>query len=281
MSRPLDIADIVVDAQRRLRPIDDAHVDMLAQSMARQKEAGLPPLIAPIEVSRSGKKYLLTDGWHRLEAAKRAGFAKIEAEIVDGDEDKRRLREVEANFSRHDLNALDRAFFTHELCRLVGGLNAPKSKSDDLKNLADQSSTIIGLPAEVAHRVGLSRSMIYEDLRIARQLKPIRRDLAGLVEPLERKQLLALAKKGAGKERDAVVEKLKAGKTYAEATATKASFETKKGKGGALTAAWSKAPAADQDTFLRTAIRNLTDKRRNDLCEWLVKNGLMTKPGRA
>lgn len=276
MSRALDIADIVVPDDR-LRPLDQAHVDMLVKSIKRQQKAGLPPLIAPIEVSRSGDKYLLTDGWHRLAAIQQVGLAKIEAEIVDAAVDERRLREIEANYSRHDLNPLDRAFFTHELCRLVGGLSSPKTKSNDLKNLADQSSTIIGLPPEVAQRVGLSRSMIYDDLKIARQLKPVRRALATLSAPLERKHLLALAKKGPGKERDGIIDKLKAGKTYAEATATKASAAIKKGKGGVLAAAWKKASAAEQDAFLHTAIKSLTEKRRNDLCEWIVKSGLMTK----
>lgn len=252
MSRSLDIANISVRPNKRLRPLDEAHVDMLVKSMLRQKEAGLPPLIAPIEVSRSGQEFLLTDGWHRLEAAKRAGFTKIEAEIVDGDEDKRRLREVEANLARHDLKPLDRPFFVEELCRLVGGLDAPKTKSPDLKNLADQSSTRLGLADEVSARINLSRTRIYEELKVAQSLKPVRRELESLPVALNRSELARLARLSAGAERNSVIAKLRTGKRFSEAIGQRAPATSKeKVSLVVLKRLWGLAPKPVRHAFLR------------------------------
>ncbi|MCA0303512.1 MAG: ParB N-terminal domain-containing protein [Proteobacteria bacterium] len=270
----MDIADIIIGD--RLRPLDPAHVKLLADSMARQRAAGLPPTIAPIEVSRSGAKFILVAGWHRLEAARMAGFTTIEARVMDADADARRLREVEENLCRHELTPLDRAFFVEELCRLVGGLNAPKTKSNLKKNLADQSSATIALPEEVAERVKLSRRTIYYDLQLAEALKSVRDELAGLPIAASQSELKRLSRLDDKKKR-AVVAELRAGKTFTEATASKASRAQAKGKAGAAQAVWSKMSAAEQDEFLWQKIKGLPERRRNALCRRLIDGGLVTE----
>lgn len=274
MSRPLDIADVVV--RDRLRPLDQAHVELLADSMRRQKEAGLRPQISPIEVARSGDKFLLVSGAHRLAAAKQIGLSKIDAEITEGNVDQRRFREVEENVCRHDLNALDWSFFILEWFRLQGGLIPPKNKEPTDQNIANQCWEKIsqrGFSEAVAGRVNLTSRSIRNALKIANELEPVRKHLEGLPIASNQSELLRLADKKTRKKRPAIIEKLKAGKSYAEATAAKATASV--GKDGALTTAWNKASVAEQDSFLRTALTNLTTSRRRAFGQWMVDNGIV------
>jgi ParB family chromosome partitioning protein len=273
--RPVDIAVIVV--RDRLRPLDQAHVELLAQSMRRQKEAGLPPQIAPIEVGRSGDKYILVTGWHRLEAAKQAGLKTVDARIIDGDADKRRLREIEENVCRHDLNALDKAFFVREWCALQGGLEAPKGKSEKEENLADQCSAKIALPADAAERLKLSRRAIFYHLKLARTLRPVRNQLAGLPIASNQSELLRLARETDEEKRAAIIDKMRSGKAFKEAAAPKKAVALKKGKHGALTAAWNGASVTEQDAFLQDIIKALSAPRRKKLGQWMVDNGIMPR----
>lgn len=280
MSRPLDIADIVVRENDRLRPLDQAHVDLIADSMARQKEAGLRPQIAPIEVSRSGDKFVLVAGWHRLAAAKKIGLTKIEAEVIDASEDARRLREIEENVCRHNLNPLDWAFSVQNWFKLQGALVAPRTKAKTEKTLVDQCWAKMsqrGFSEAAGQRIDVSPRSIRRALLIAEALKPVRRELAGLPTPLNQSELLRLAREPV-KKRVAIIEQLRAGKTLAEATVAKRNAATKAAKAlDPIMAAWNDLKVADQDAFLRVVIKKLTAKRRIQLGDWMVTNGIVPK----
>jgi ParB-like chromosome segregation protein Spo0J len=56
-------------------------------------ETGVLP---PVHVMFDGTTYFLADGFHRLEAAKRAGLKEIDAEILPGN-----LEEMEDNFQKY------------------------------------------------------------------------------------------------------------------------------------------------------------------------------------
>ncbi|MCA0304147.1 MAG: ParB/RepB/Spo0J family partition protein [Proteobacteria bacterium] len=276
----LNIADIVVRTEDRLRPLDRAHVDLLADSMTRQKAAGLPAQIAPIEVSRAGERYILVAGWHRLEAAKKAGLQTIEARVVEGAAPELRLREIEENLCRYDLKALDRSFFVQEWFELQGGLDDPKTKAKTEKTLSEQCWAKLaqrGFSEQAAERAGLGSRTIRRDLQLANALRSVRRQLAGLPIASNQSELLRLARLKA-EQRPAVIAELKAGKTFSEATASKAKANIKGAtKLGVLKAAWDKASVDDQDQFLRERIQKLSAKRRAALCLWLADRGLLTE----
>ena len=69
------IADIYVPAKRR-RTLDQAAVDALAESIL---ENGLK---SPILVREDGKRYVLVEGLHRLEACKALGEDVINCTVV-------------------------------------------------------------------------------------------------------------------------------------------------------------------------------------------------------
>jgi ParB family chromosome partitioning protein len=95
----------------RLRPVDTKHAAALALSMKLRGQ------ISPIEVQLNPAKegvYRLVVGAHRLAAAKMNGCSKIWAELFDGDADSARLREIDENLYRHELNPFDQANFLAE-----------------------------------------------------------------------------------------------------------------------------------------------------------------------
>ncbi|WPZ33191.1 ParB N-terminal domain-containing protein [Thalassobaculum sp. OXR-137] len=103
---PLDQIDVV----DRLRVVDPAHVAAIAESI---RDIGQSQ---PIEVRKAPgsekllrDRYILVSGAHRIEAVRDLGYLDIEARIVVATDTEARLREIDENLARHDLNPLDRA----------------------------------------------------------------------------------------------------------------------------------------------------------------------------
>ena len=103
---PLDQIDVV----DRLRVVDPAHVAAIAESI---RDIGQSQ---PIEVRKAPgsekllrDRYILVSGAHRIEAVRSLGRIDIQARIVTATDAEARLREIDENLARHDLNPLDRA----------------------------------------------------------------------------------------------------------------------------------------------------------------------------
>ena len=78
----LSVADVTVDAGTRVREeIDDAVVDEYVQRL--DDGVWFPPVV----VFCDGSRYCLADGFHRLEAFRKAGRAEIEATVYSGSRD--------------------------------------------------------------------------------------------------------------------------------------------------------------------------------------------------
>jgi ParB-like chromosome segregation protein Spo0J len=92
-----------IDVGNRLRPTHEAAVVALAESMQ------LLGQLNPISVyCPNDKTLLLVTGLHRVEAAKRLGWEKIDAVFVTGNEIERELQEIAENLHRSELTALER-----------------------------------------------------------------------------------------------------------------------------------------------------------------------------
>lgn len=104
--------------EHRARGLDAAAVSRLAESMA---QIGLQ---TPITVRDDGEWPVLVAGLHRLKAAERLGWEKIDAIYLEGDERDARLWEISENLHRADLSAVERAEHIDEWRRLtVAGIN--------------------------------------------------------------------------------------------------------------------------------------------------------------
>jgi ParB family chromosome partitioning protein len=106
-----------IDVGNRLRPIDEAAVVALAESMQRLGQLSPISVYCPDDNNRSRRvllthrapsPLLLVTGLHRLEAAKRLGWDEIEAVYVTGNEIDRELQEIAENLHRSELTVLER-----------------------------------------------------------------------------------------------------------------------------------------------------------------------------
>ena len=103
-----------IDFSQRLRSVNDDAVVELTNSMS---SVGL---MNPIWVTPwDGSNHRLVAGLHRLEAAKRLGWTKIDARIVDLSEIKAKLAEIAENLHRAELTAGERADQIAEWIRLT------------------------------------------------------------------------------------------------------------------------------------------------------------------
>ena len=140
---PLQLAQIRVADGLRLA-LDEATVTTIAGSM---EELGLqsPVLLRPWRAAGAERSdawgredaglFALVAGAHRLEAARRLGWAHIEALIVEGTPDEVRLIEIDENLARAELTVLDRARFLATRKRIYLRLNPAQRRGGDHKGV--------------------------------------------------------------------------------------------------------------------------------------------------
>lgn len=255
----LPVADILVG--ERLRMVDAEKVTQIALSLRQTGQ------ITPIEV-RPGpgeKQYVLIAGAHRLAAAREAGMLMISASIFEGNADQVRLREIDENLYRHELNPFDQAAFLAERKDVYERLHPEAKqggnrKGDQTANLAVWSKSFA---ADTAERLGLGERTVF---------RAISRHLA--IEPKARGIIAGthIAKKGS--ELDAL------GKVPRDRQAEIARFAVEKlcSIVEARRSVLNELPPARPDTgfsALQTAFRKAraTDKAR--FLEWLDQDGYL------
>ena len=99
----MEVCDIPIASIRvltRLRSTSPERVGDIAESVS------LLGLLHPVSVSRSGDKYVLNSGHHRVEAFKALGKKTIPATVRDGDELLDQLVEVMENICRAEMTAI-------------------------------------------------------------------------------------------------------------------------------------------------------------------------------
>ena len=188
----LPIDGIIIE--NRLRELDPAHVETIAASMAERGQ------LNPVGVRFDGEEYFLVSGEHRLAAAAHLGWAEIDAAVDEGvDDDESRLRQIDENLMRHDLNALDRAVFLAERKTIYEARNPDAKKGGDRRSAAARNQTgtmpVWSFSADAAAKTGLDETTIRRAVRIAENIAaPLRKRLAGTAIAKNQGDLLALAK---------------------------------------------------------------------------------------
>jgi len=239
-----------IEVGRRLRPLDKAKVQLIADSYRRSGQ------ITPIELAPRGPgKWLLVVGEHRLAGVREAGGKTIDFFRFEGDADAQELRQIEENLVRADLTVLDRAFF---VSRWVHHLGVQHRANASDKNIANQSFAKLaeGLTAKVAEKVDLSERSIYRALKLAKALDADHQRLADLPIADNQSELERLARLEPSK-RKPVIAAMAAGKTFQEATAKKTKAEPKDQALSALIALWRKTPIAAKRAFVRANDREI------------------------
>ncbi|NLI27712.1 MAG: ParB N-terminal domain-containing protein [Acetobacter sp.] len=182
---------VEIDASERLRAIDSDYAAMIAASMMEEGQR------TPIEVRKTGKRYRLIAGGHRLEALKIAGKENAWCVIVKANDDEAELLEIDENLVRRELSPLDRAVFLAKRKEVYERLYPETKKGGDRKS--DQTEKLFGLipsfTQETAEKLGLSsRSIEMAVARYTRISPAVRSKIAGTWIADSGSQLDALAR---------------------------------------------------------------------------------------
>lgn len=172
-----------IEVVDRLRPVDPAHVRAIAESIGA---IGQRQPIEVLALEEGG--FRLISGAHRLEAMKSRGEVHIEARVVVTDPDTARLREIDENLARHDLNPLDRAasYFErkvyyerlHPEARHGGATKQVIENKKDAKIASFQS--VLSFAAAAAQATGAAERSIQRAVQIYERLDPaVRAQIAG------------------------------------------------------------------------------------------------------
>lgn len=167
-----------IDQTNRLRPLDPAWVQVIGTSMKVDGQR------TPIEVRahKHGRyDFSLISGGHRTAGAEASGETHIDAFIVEADELKARLIEIDENLIRHELNPLDRAAFLSERKAVYEALN-PDTKRGVAGGKARQGSATLmfSFADDAAEKTQLSPKTIQRAVQIHTKLSPdVRATIAG------------------------------------------------------------------------------------------------------
>lgn len=211
-----------IDATDRLRPIDPAHVELIAASI---EQRGIEqPIVVRKRPASSPSTYILIVGGHRFEAMRALGWTELtigkHVLVTDVDELEARLMEIDENIARRNLNALDRALFLAERQKVYAERNRTLGRGGDRKSkqfnekINSESFRIDfsdRFSEDAAKRTGYSESTIQKALTLAKRL-----DKAAIAEirgtPIEDNQneLFQLAELGEADQRK-VAARIKSG----------------------------------------------------------------------
>ena len=163
----LSIESLVVE--ERLRPLSEPTVSALAESM---RALGL---LHPITVSQPSGEIVarVLAGVHRLEAAKRLGWASIPCRTFDsGDPDQAALTEIDENLVRADLSPAARALHVARRKEIHERLN-PETKQGAVGRGGKKDANLASFAADTAAKTQRSQRDIQRDATRAKAIPQI------------------------------------------------------------------------------------------------------------
>ena len=194
----------------RMRPVNAAWVEELRESI--QKMRLLQPLV--VGIPNAHRKWPLVDGAHRLAALKKLKYRLVPCHSIEGDEDVRRLAEIDANLLRSPLDRLERLEHLAERLLLEKQLRAKfehggdrRSKGFQVANDGNLKSPI--LSDEEAEKIGMSYRSKARAARFCKLLSAEERNrIKGTAVANCDKDLFAIAGIGDIQQRTAVIDAL-------------------------------------------------------------------------
>lgn len=167
-----------IDAGDRLRPVDPAKVQLIADGIQTWRAMGNSGIPAPItlrpSVDGNWTKWKLVAGAHRLAAVKLLGDDVVDAIIHDLNDHQARLVEIDENLCRNELNALDRAAFLAERDRIWREMYPDKAGRKGSNKArwhgASDPSEKFSFGSDAQEKTGLSQRSIQADVKLYRLL---------------------------------------------------------------------------------------------------------------
>jgi ParB family chromosome partitioning protein len=137
----------------------------------------------PITVTESG---VLVSGRHRLEAAKSLGWEKIPAFVVEDDELRNRLTEIDENLKRLDLTVYEQSKHAAERERVLEALGQ-RAKEVDTDASLTRHGVGVKTTAEIAQEAGMSEKSWQRRAKVGRSLGPATTAVLDQADPTEEK----------------------------------------------------------------------------------------------
>jgi len=180
------ISEITIPEGRR--STDWVKVSELAESI---KIVGL---INPITIDNDNT---LIAGAHRYEACKYLGFDEIECIVLDCDELRTELAEIDENLIRNNLDDIAQGEFTIRRNEILEMLGLRAKSGTNVKNLGTGApGAPVRTTQDIAQEIGVSKRTLRENIQLARDLTPEAKAVIREKE-LPKKEALALARKSA------------------------------------------------------------------------------------
>lgn len=248
---PLD--EVLVEG--RLRDVREAFVENL---ILMAEDTGIT---TPIHVRKVQGRYVLIDGAHRLEAARRMGLSDIAALVVECRADEARAMEASNNLGAARMTPLQTAVFVASWKRDYYALH-PERKPGVFKGNQHTGNLVTGtmpLTKTIADAFGVDESTIYRALEAGEKLSPeeaaeldrapVRitmkdlRDLAKIPSPHTRSKVISSLAAGNAKNATAAMKALNPGVQVPVQDPVEAQFN-------ALRTAWARSGAAARRRFV-------------------------------
>lgn len=183
----------------RLRPIDQAYVEVIAASLSQRGQ------ISPIMIRKTPARakgatpYTLVAGGYRITAAAMLGWTEIDAIVVEADGLEAQLLEISENLYRNELNPLDRAIFVMKYRELWEEKHGKITPGGDQKAKGHDAHLIFApgraLAKQVQERLGIGEDTYKRATRIGQNLHPtLRQAVRGTEAEHDQSKLLKLAK---------------------------------------------------------------------------------------
>ncbi|MFT8680123.1 ParB N-terminal domain-containing protein [Gluconacetobacter sp.] len=195
--KKVKLADIDPRFDARIRPVDSGFAGIVAESFAERGQD------TPIEIrygsgEEGAPKYILVAGARRLFAAQMLGWDSLDAIISKLNADQARLREIDDNLLRDDLDVLSRARSLYERKEVYLRLYPQTRNGGD--RLSEQFATVANCSAprftvDAADKLGVSERSIQGYIALYRALQPETvRALQGTTLADDRAELLYIGK---------------------------------------------------------------------------------------
>lgn len=255
MSRFLDIRLADIRVADRLRQIDPVWVDAIAMSMAKlgQQNALL--------VAKSGDNYKLVAGAHRLAAAKKLGWEKVAAVVVDGTNLELRLHEIDENLLRRELSELDRAAFLLERKTVWEELHPETAQGKAGAAARWMQTTGLSFASDAAEKLQLSVRSVQRAIKRMKIDAGVRAEIAGTYIADNGSILDSLARLTPAEQRKVVKLMLRDKdpvKSVGAALGKKPPADKDKPL-NALIALWRKTPIAAKRAFIKAHTAEIAD----------------------
>lgn len=193
--------DLITIPRERLREIDEDTIRDLAISI--DKVGLINPLTVRV-VSERPPEYRLIAGNRRLHAVRRLGWTEVAVQITELDDIRSQLVEIDENFQRQQLTALETAEHIEMRERILDelGLRAPAGKP-----VNSSESEPLKTTSDLASDVGMSKSSYLATASIARHIpRKLRERVHGTPLANQKTKLVEISKLDDGELQELVID---------------------------------------------------------------------------